>query len=228
MRVFLADDQELLAEALSAKLSGNGLLVTGRSTTTDPHLAEKADRAHPHVITVDIEAAGSAAGRLLGCLAAAVPPARIVVLTGSRDPAQVVVATRCGAVAWIGKDSSTEHLIAVLHGVCAGEAHFPPDLLGSVLPQLRADGLRAHNSGSPLDLLTTREHDVLLGMVEGKRSPQIAAELFLSVNTVRTHTHNLFNKLKVHSRLEAASIARAAGLLPRFADAPAGGLARQA
>ncbi|MGA6165974.1 response regulator transcription factor [Amycolatopsis magusensis] len=91
-----------------------------------------------------------------------------------------------------------------------------------MLPQLRADGLRAHHSGSVLDLLTTREHDVLLGMVEGKRSLQIAAELFLSVNTVRTHTHNLCNKLKVHSRLEAAGIARATGLLPRLADAPTG------
>ncbi|WP_153035249.1 response regulator transcription factor [Amycolatopsis sp. YIM 10] len=217
VRAFLVDDQELLAEALAAKLSAvGGLLVVGRSSTTDPGLVDAVARSRPHVITVDIQPVGPATANLLGRLGAAAPDARIVVLTGSHDPVQAVVAARWGATAWVGKDSSTEHLVAVLHGVCGGKAYFSPDLLGFVLAELRADVQRVRDSNGPLDVLSARERDVLLGIVEGKRGSQIAAELFLSVNTVRTHTHNIFSKLKVHSRLEAASLARAAGMQPRI------------
>jgi len=63
-------------------------------------------------------------------------------------------------------------------------------------------------------VLSPRERDVLASMAEGKRGRQIAEELLISADTVRTHTRTIFSKLDVHSRLEAVRIARAAGLRP--------------
>ena len=63
-------------------------------------------------------------------------------------------------------------------------------------------------------VLSPRERDVLASMAEGKRGRQIAEELLISADTVRTHTRSIFSKLDVHSRLEAVRIARAAGLRP--------------
>ena len=63
-----------------------------------------------------------------------------------------------------------------------------------------------------LDMLSPRERDVLLAMMDGKRARQIAEQLPISTDTVRTHTRNILAKLEVHSRLDAVRVARAAGL----------------
>ena len=87
-------------------------------------------------------------------------------------------------------------------------------MLGAVLAGLRADVTRARQTGGCLDMLSARERDVLLAMMEGRRGRQIAQDLNISTDTVRTHIRNIFAKLDVHSRLEAVRVARAAGLRP--------------
>ena len=85
-------------------------------------------------------------------------------------------------------------------------------MLGEIMRELRADVSRARDDSDPLAILSPRERDVLLSMMDGKRGGQIAEELLISTDTVRTHTRNIFAKLDVHSRLEAVSMALAAGL----------------
>jgi two-component system nitrate/nitrite response regulator NarL len=63
-------------------------------------------------------------------------------------------------------------------------------------------------------VLSSRELEVLRAMMTGRRGRQIASELHISADTVRSHTQNIYAKLEVHSRLEAVSVARAAGLEP--------------
>ena len=76
-------------------------------------------------------------------------------------------------------------------------------MLGEILRQLRDDIRRAREHDDLLSLLSPRERDVLLSMMEGKRGRQIAQDLMISTDTVRTHIRNIFAKLDVHSRLEA-------------------------
>jgi DNA-binding NarL/FixJ family response regulator len=87
-------------------------------------------------------------------------------------------------------------------------------MLGEILRELRDDVRKAREDSDPLDVLSPREREVLVSMAEGKRGTQIAEELQISADTVRTHTRSIFSKLEVHSRLEAVSVARAAGLRP--------------
>src|ERR1700727_1842592 len=82
-------------------------------------------------------------------------------------------------------------------------------MLGAILGELRADVGRAREHEDVLDMLSPRERDVLLAMMDGKRGRQIAQDLLISTDTVRTHTRNIFAKLDVHSRLEAGRVARA-------------------
>jgi two-component system nitrate/nitrite response regulator NarL len=81
-----------------------------------------------------------------------------------------------------------------------------------VLRALREDARRMVSRGGPLDVLSARERDVLAGMVAGKRGPQIAAELLISAETVRTHIRSILGKLRVRNQVEAISLACAAGL----------------
>ncbi|HVV31031.1 MAG TPA: response regulator transcription factor, partial [Mycobacteriales bacterium] len=155
---------------------------------------------------------------LIGRFRAAWPPAHLVVLTASRDHAQAIAAARAGADGWVSKECSVETLAHVLRTACRGHAWFPPEQLGPILRELRADVHRAHQRDGPLDALTGRERAVLDGLVSGRSSAQIAADLGVSTNTVRTHTNKLFHKLGVHTRLAAVSVARGAGMRPDHAD----------
>ncbi|GAA3055608.1 helix-turn-helix transcriptional regulator [Actinokineospora globicatena] len=217
IKLWLVDDHALLTEALTTRLAAfSDLWVAGRSASDDPRLPTKLAQERPTIITVEPEAIRVPQAELFATLRAAAPEARLVALTGSKDPARALAAARAGADAWISKASGMAHLVEVLRGVARGDAWFPPRLLGVVLRGLRDDLLRG--ADGPLDALSGREREVLECMVDGMRGPQIAAELGLSTNTVRTHTHSVYAKLGVHSRLQAVSAARAAGLLPRAKD----------
>ena len=133
-------------------------------------------------------------------------------VSGDHDVAHAVEAARAGAVAWVSKEQGADDLETVLRGVCQGHSWFPPEMLGEILRELRDDVRRAREDSDPLDVLSPRERDVLASMAEGKRGRQIAEELLISTDTVRTHTRSIFSKLDVHSRLEAVRVARAAGL----------------
>jgi len=213
VRVFLVDDHHMLTEALAARLAdAPDVWVVGRGAAGDSNLAATISRSRPDVITVEVESNGTSVQELLGRLRLARPEAHIVVLSGSRNLTQVIDAARAGADAWVQKESPADHLLVVIRAVCQGHSHYPPEYLGAVLRALRGDVQLAAAALNPLDVLSDRERTVLIGMIGGKRRSQIAEELHLSANTVRTHTQSIYTKLGVHSRLAAVHVARSAGL----------------
>ncbi|NMH96652.1 response regulator transcription factor [Pseudonocardia sp. K10HN5] len=220
LRVLLIDDHQMLAEAIAAGLAATSdLWVLGRCTTDEPRLVEIVTSWRPDVVTIDVESLGVEAPGLIERIRATRPEVRIVVLTATHDPAVAVAVAQAGANAWLGMDVSLERLVTVLHIVHEGGACYPEDLLGTILRELREDARRARAGDGPLEVLSAREREVLLGMMEGKTGTEIARELFLSANTVRTHSRSILSKLDVHSRLEAVALARAAGMRPPGNDA---------
>lgn len=215
LRVLLVDDHMMVAEALAARLSAApDLWVAGRCATGDPNLADIVRRARPDVVAIEVEPLGSAIGEVLERIAAARPGVRLVVLSADRNVAHAVDAARAGADAWVPKEVGADEFEAVLRAVCRGHSWYPPEMLGEILRELRADVGRVREYQDPLGVLSPRERDVLASMVEGRRGREIAEDLMISTDTVRTHTRSIFTKLGVHSRLEAVSVARSAGLWP--------------
>jgi two-component system, NarL family, response regulator LiaR len=210
VRVLLVDDQQMLVEALAAKLSTTpDIVVVGHCTMRDPDPGRLAAVARPDVITVEVAQAGDAAS-LFTIFRTAWPAARFVVLTASRDPDQAVQAARAGADGWVSKESSIDVLTHALRCASQGHACFPSEHLGHVLGELRADVGRVQRRDGPLEVLTPRERDVLICLAQGRGLAEIADELGVSAHTVRTHTNKIFAKLGVHSRLEAVAMVRGA------------------
>jgi DNA-binding NarL/FixJ family response regulator len=215
VRVFLIDDHVLVREVLAARLSlAPDLWVVGSTSGTDPDLIAKLAQLRPNVVTVEVAQLGAGLAGLLEAIAATVPEVRVVALTESQDRNRAVDAARAGAIGWVPKQATIDRLIEVLRGAAEDRAYYPPEHLAAVLRGLRADVRTARDRSGPLDVLSSREREVLISMVEGKRRAEIARELCVSANTVRTHTRNILTKLGVRSSLEAVSIARSAGLLP--------------
>ncbi|MFI5615182.1 LuxR C-terminal-related transcriptional regulator [Amycolatopsis sp. NPDC051903] len=214
-RLFLIEDHRMVADVLTSSLATvPWIRVVGTRPAADPALRSELAAQQPDVVTVELQSLTDVRERISTWREAA-PAARFVALTASRDRDLAVAAAYAGIDTWIPKESSLADLLDRVRGARAGHAWYPPELLAALFDRLRRDGAAPHRSGSnPLDVLSEREREVLIAMVDGDRSDQIAARLQLSRHTVRTHTRNLFRKLKVHSGLEVVKIARAAGIEP--------------
>jgi DNA-binding NarL/FixJ family response regulator len=215
VRLLLVDDHLMVTEALASRFSAAmDIWVAGRCATTDPSLLDIVRGVRPDVITIEVEPLGSAIGEMIRLLIAARPEAHVVVLSSDHNVAHAVEAARAGVSAWVAKEQDTAELETVVRGVVGGKSWFPPEMLGEILRQLRGDIAHVKEHDDVVNLLSPRERDVLLSMMEGKRGRQIAQDLMISTDTVRAHIRNIFAKLDVHSRLEAVRVANAAGLRP--------------
>jgi DNA-binding NarL/FixJ family response regulator/peptidoglycan/xylan/chitin deacetylase (PgdA/CDA1 family) len=214
-RLLLVDDFRMVTQAFASRLSAaRDLWVAGCCTRDDPKLPEVVRWLRPDVIVIDVEPLGVLVGEVVQRLLAAWPAARVVVVSGDHDVAHAVDAARAGAAAWLPGGGPADELEAVVRGVCQGDSWFPPEMLGEILRELRDDVRKAREDSDPLGVLSPRERDVLASMAEGKRASQIAEQLLISADTVRTHTRSILSKLDVRSGPEAVRVARAAGLRP--------------
>jgi NarL family two-component system response regulator LiaR len=212
-RVVLVDDHRMFTEALAAVLAAEpDLRVVDRCPAGDPDLLGRVATSRPDVVVVDVEPRGAQAGELVHEL---VGSAAVLVLTASSDPGQLVDAVRAGAAGWIGKGNTPAELVAAVRAVGHGDAWLAPAELGVVLRAFRAELDPAGRRRDPLAVLSRQERRVLSELVDGASGGEIASVLRVSEGTVRSHVQNVFGKLGVHSRLEAVSVARAAGLRPR-------------
>ena len=215
INVLVADQERAFADALAARLEAESdIEVVGavRVTTPGPSLP---GRDSADVLVLDGDLPSGAANRLCEEMSGRAIATRVVMISSSSGPARIVQAIRAGAAAWVGKDESVEHLLRVIRGVARGETWLPPAEAGNVLRLLLQRG-RHSEAERLLAVLTSRERMVLSCFAAaGGRRDVVAEQLYVSVNTVRTHMQNIMAKLGVHSALEAVALTRdRAGPIP--------------
>ena len=126
---------------------------------------------------------------------------RFLALSVSDVPADVVAVIRAGARGYVTKSISTPELIASVERVAAGDAAFSPRLAGFVLDAFGTEST-ASNVEDELDLLTTREAEVMRLIARGYTYKEVASDLFLSVKTIETHVSAVLRKLQLSNRHE--------------------------
>jgi len=160
------------------------------------------------VVILDADLADNAAFRLCQELSQTSGAPSVIFLSRSSDPECIVWAIRAGAAGWVRKDESLDRLAGVIRGVVQGETWLPPDQIGEVLRLLMHGPDHDENGDQLLAALTGREREVLLCLAEGNRRRDVAENLHMSPNTVRTHLQNLMAKLGVHTAIEAVALTR--------------------
>ena len=206
--VTVIDQERTFADALAGRLRAeDDIEVMGAVEAGLPSPWLLAGRA-AHVIVLDGDLPGGATNRLCEELSERDEDTRVVTLSSSAEPARIVAAIQAGAAAWVRKDESLDHLLQVIRGVARGETWLPPSETGNVVLWLLEQQDRHRENERLLASLTPRERAVLACLAEGAGHREIAEQLHLSVNTVRTHLQNLRSKLGVHSALEAVALTR--------------------
>ena len=202
IRVLLVDDQDLIRSGLRRILRRkDGFEVIGECSDGDEVVEAVAD-LRPDVVVMDLRMKRVSGMTATRRLAATVDPPPVLVLTTFRDEELLSDALRAGAAGFVLKDSPAEELIRAVRIVAEGEAVLDPAITARVLDTYRAAPGPA--TGNPsLDRLTSREAAVLGLIGRGLSNDEIAAELVISVVTVKSHVGNIFHKLGVRDRAAA-------------------------
>lgn len=202
MRVLVVDPQPFFAEALSVGIGDtDGLDVVG--WTTDERDAHGlASDLSPDVVVTEVELD---AGSGLSLCRQLRDGARVVVLTRRAEGDVLLDAVEAGAVGCLGHDLDLERLPELIRRAAAGGFVLNDATLHRTL--LRASAVVGGGGAGDIARLTPREREVLRLLARGLDNRQIAAALYLSAHTVRTHVGNILRKLEVHSRADAARVA---------------------
>jgi two-component system, NarL family, response regulator LiaR len=169
---------------------------------------EAAQQHQPDIVVMDI-----GLPRLDGIAAtqqikAALPDTRVVVLTSHTAETEIIAALSSGADAYCIKGANIERLVAAIDAAQDGAVYLDPQIARKVLEHLKPPAAK-----SPLGQLSQREMEVLQLVVRGFSNVEIASELFLSPNTIKTHLRGIMNKLSVDDRVQAAVVALRAGII---------------
>jgi len=212
VRILIVDDHPITRDALAALLGQHGFSVVGEAAEGEEAI-ELTRRLRPQVVLLDLSMPGLSGLEALPRLREAAPETEVVVLTASGTEENLLAAIRGGAAGYLLKSEPPERIAEFLRGVGHGEAALSGAVARRLLDQVR-DG--AGPGGVPDEIarsLSAREVEVLLLLDERLGTDEIAARLYISEHTVRSHVKSLLRKLGVSSRreaLDALASARAA------------------
>jgi DNA-binding NarL/FixJ family response regulator len=211
--VVLVDDHPMLRHGLRTVLEElGGAIVVGEAGDGATALTLVRD-TQPDVVVMDLAMPGMSGIEATRRLVDARPELGVLVLTMSDDDASVFAALRAGARGYVLKGQGSAEFLDAVRAVARGEAVYGPGVAG----RIRRFLLSGPDAGSasavaPFPELTERERDVLDLLADGCTNADIAARLYLSPKTVKNHLTNVFAKLQVADRAQAAVRARQAGM----------------
>jgi DNA-binding NarL/FixJ family response regulator len=213
VRVLLVDDHALFREGLAGIIDAQPDMQVVGETSDGLEAFVKAQELKPDLILMDVQMPGMDGIESVRQIKQVLPETIIVMLTVRGDDAMLFEALKNGAQGYLLKEIRSQALLEMLRGALRGEAALSPNLAGRVLSEFQ----RLSKGGIPEKVddsgLTEREQQVLLQASKGATDKEIAAELNISLNTVKTHIRNILAKLHVSTRREAAKAAQAKGML---------------
>lgn len=206
--VLLVDEDAMIRRGVREMLEDVGISIAGEARTAKEGIAQSAGLA-PDVVLMAMEMRGSTGIEAAKRICEATPERRVLMLSGSSDSADADGALRAGACGYLLKDDSPQEIVAGVRAAAVGGLPLSPRVTGELLGH-RRDGT---GRGDAKSRLTVREQSVLELLATGRQNTQIADDLSISLSTVKRHVSNVFAKLGVENRTQAAVQATRRGLL---------------
>jgi DNA-binding NarL/FixJ family response regulator len=208
IRVVIVDDDALVRSGLSMLLGGAaGIEVVGEAADGAEVLAA-IDRHRPDVLLLDLRMPKVDGIAALGLLRRQPQPPAVVVLTTFDTDDHLLQALRSGAAGFLVKDTPPADIVRAIELVAAGESMLSPTVTRKLIDRLASDddgaGARHRAAREQLRELTDRDREIALAVAEGKANAAIAAELHLSVATVKSHVSAVLSKLSLDNRVQIA------------------------
>ena len=203
IRVLVADDHPIVRGGIVALLSAAGDIEVVAEAADGLEAVRLAAEHRPDVVLMDLRMPGLDGDEATARILAANPAARVVILTTYESDASILTAIEAGASGYLLKAAPQEEILAGVRSVARGEVALAPSIAAMLVQRV----------AKPAVTLSPRETEVLALVAQGSSNPSIAAALFVSEATVKTHLLHVFEKLGVSDRTRAVTRAMELGLL---------------
>lgn len=207
IRVVIVDDDALVRAGLAMMLGGaSGIAVVGEAADGS-ELLGALDRHHPDVVLLDLRMPGVDGLEALRLLHGQPEAPAVLVLTTFDTDDHVLQALRSGAAGFLVKDTPPADIVRAIELVAAGESMLSPTVTRRLIDRLAGDGgagRRCEHARQRLHALSMRDREIARAIAEGKPNASIAAELHLSVATVKSHVSAMLSALSLDNRVQIA------------------------
>jgi two-component system nitrate/nitrite response regulator NarL len=200
-RVLVIDDHPLLRKGVCQLIGLTDDLVVVGEAASGREGIELAKQLNPDLILLDLNMKGINGLETLRTLRDMGEDARIILLTVSNAPDDLIAAIRAGADGYILKDNDPDDILRLIADAMRGQTAISPELASLLAAALREESMTEQRSHASL---TERETAILKCLAAGMSNKLIARELDIMESTVKVHVRNLLKKLKFRSRVEAA------------------------
>lgn len=208
IKVLLVDDHELVRIGIRRLLeNAEGIEVVAEAASGEAAIDEVRSSS-PDVILMDVSMPGIGGLEATRRLSQTNPSLPIVIVTVHSEEPFPNSLLKAGAVGYLHKGCSVDEVISAIRSVHEGKRY-----LSNEIAQGMAHSILSENESSPFEKLSSREMQVLIMLVNGNRSGEIAIKLNLSPKTISTYRTRLFDKLKVHNEAEMTRLASRYGVL---------------
>lgn len=218
--ILIAEDDPLLRNLLGQIVADQPELRVVGQAVDGAQALEMAGRLQPDVLLLDLGLPTLTGLEVLERLGQLPDPPQVLVLSGDERHESQLAAVRQGASGFVCKSRAFPALPEAIRAVAGGRVWLAEEVIGQVIREYSVLVRQAKTEPSAKGLLTERETEVLVRIGKGLTNQQIAAELYMSLSTVKTHLQRIFRKLDLPNRTEAAVFAVREGLLDDTPPAP--------
>jgi DNA-binding NarL/FixJ family response regulator len=207
IRVLIADDHEVVRQGLRTFLELDPDLELAGEASDGVEAVRAAQRLRPDVILMDLLMPEMDGITAIGLIRQELPATEIIALTSVLEDASVIGAVRAGAIGYLLKDTHGEELLRAIKAAAEGQVQLSPRAAQRLMREVRAPE-------APTEALSPRETEVLRMLAIGRTNKEMARELAIGEQTIKTHVSRILGKLGVQSRTQAALYASRIGLIP--------------
>ncbi|ARQ72078.1 response regulator [Streptomyces marincola] len=212
IRVLLVDDDPLVRSGLRLMLgAAQDIEVTGEAGD-GAEVTGLVERLAPDVVLMDIRMPGMDGLAATESLRALPSPPEVVMLTTFNADEHVLRALRAGAAGFVLKDTPPGDIVEAVRRVAAGDPVLSPAVTQRLIAHVTGPARETHRARGRLAALAEREREVAVAIGRGRSNAEIAAELYMSLPTVKTHVSRVLAKLGLNNRVQIALLVHDAGL----------------
>jgi len=214
IRVLIADDHKVVREGLAAILNAKQSIEVVGEAQNGQEAVEKARSLVPDVILMDMSMPRMGGVEATRQIKRESPHIGVIALTMYDEEHYIFDLVRAGATGYLLKDTDSAQIVVAIHAIYRGESLINPSVASKILAEFSLLAQEKGKKRARLEHdLSEREITVLRLVKDGKANKEIANSLDLSVKTVKNHVRNIFHKLQVYDRTQAAILAIRKGLI---------------
>jgi DNA-binding NarL/FixJ family response regulator len=221
IRILLMEDNRILRDGITAIINGQKDFTVDAVTDGRHGVVAMARKVKPHVVLLDLGLESQNSLEIVENLKREFPGIKIIGMGLAPAQSDIMECVQAGADGFILKDATVENMITTIRSVARGETVLPLPMTASLFFQVAEHALlKGKRNLKGATRMTQREKEIIASIVDGMSNKQIAGKLNIATFTVKSHVHNILEKLALHSRLQIANFSRDEETSKRHSDLP--------